>query len=174
MTNKEDIVIVDAVRTAIGNFSGGLATMTGAQLGAEVIKSLLSRNKLKADDVSEVIMGQVLTAGVGQNPARQALIQSGIAQEVPAMTINQVCGSGLRAVALAAQQVASGDARIVVAGGQESMSQSPHAAHLRDGKKMGGMEFVDTMLKDGLFDAFHWRIEMRDGPHAREIPMVEQ
>jgi len=155
MTNKEDIVIVDAVRTAIGNFSGGLATMTGAQLGAEVIKSLLSRNKLKADDVSEVIMGQVLTAGVGQNPARQALIQSGIAQEVPAMTINQVCGSGLRAVAEGMKSILSGDSRIVIAGGQESMSQSPHTMQLRNGVKMGDGTMKDTMIVDGLWDAFN-------------------
>lgn len=155
MANKDDIVIVDAVRTAIGNFSGGLATLTGAQLGAEVIKSLLSRNKLAAGDVNEVIMGQVLTAAAGQNPARQALIQAGIAQETPAMTINQVCGSGLRAVAEGMKSIRNGDATVVIAGGQESMSQSPHAMQLRNGVKMGDGKMQDTMIVDGLWDAFN-------------------
>lgn len=155
MSNAHDIVIVDAARTAVGNFSGGLSTLTGAQLGAEVIKALLERNKLDAADVSEVIMGQVLTAAAGQNPARQALIQAGIPKEVPAMTINQVCGSGLRAVAEGMKSILSGDSTIVIAGGQESMSQAPHAMQLRNGVKMGDGKMLDTMIADGLWEAFN-------------------
>ncbi len=155
MNDKTDIVIVDAVRTAVGNFSGGLASLTGAQLGAEVIKTLMQRNKLSASDVDEVIMGQVLTAAVGQNPARQAAIAAGVAQEKTAMTINQVCGSGLRAVAEGMKSIRAGDATIVIAGGQESMSQAPHAMQLRNGVKMGDGTLKDTMIVDGLWDSFN-------------------
>lgn len=155
MSAPEDIVIVDAVRTAVGNFSGGLSSLTAAQLGAEVIKALLARTKVSASDVSEVIMGQVLTATTGQNPARQSMIQAGIDQATPAMTINQVCGSGLRAVAEGFKSIKMGDASIVIAGGQESMSQSPHAIQLRNGVKMGNGTMIDTMIHDGLWDAFN-------------------
>lgn len=155
MTSASDIVIVDAVRTAIGNFNGGLASLPASALGAEVIKALMARNKLSSSDVCEVIMGQVLTAAVGQNPARQAAIAAGIDSAKTAYTINQVCGSGLRAVALAFQAIKNGDAQIVIAGGQESMSQSPHATRLRDGVKMGNASLVDTMITDGLWDCFN-------------------
>jgi acetyl-CoA C-acetyltransferase len=154
MTSKNDIVIVDALRTAVGNFSGGLSTLSAAQLGAEVIKQLVIRNKLSPEEVSEVILGQVLTAGVGQNPARQAALYAGLANQSTAYTINQVCGSGLRAVAEGMKSIAAGDAKIVVAGGQESMSQAPHAMQLRNGVKMGNGTMVDTMIQDGLWDVF--------------------
>lgn len=152
---NNEIVIVDAARTAVGNFSGGLASLTAAQLGAEVIKTLMARNKLSANDVDEVIMGQVLTATAGQNPARQAAIHAGVAQEKTAMTINQVCGSGLRAVAEGMKSIRNGDATIVIAGGQESMSQAPHAMQLRNGVKMGDGKMQDTMIVDGLWEAFN-------------------
>lgn len=155
MSNAQEIVIIDAVRTAVGSFAGGLSSLTGAQLGAEVIKALLARNKLDAAEVSEVIMGQVLTGLAGQNPARQALIHAGIPKEVPAMTINQVCGSGLRAVAEGMKSILTGDSSIVIAGGQESMSLSPHAMHLRNGVKMGDGKLQDTMIVDGLWEAFN-------------------
>lgn len=155
MTDKNDIVIVDAVRTAVGNFGGGLSTLTGAQLGAEVVKALLTRNKLAAEDVNELIMGQVLTATAGQNPARQTAILAGLAQESTAMTINQVCGSGLRAVAEGMKSIRAGDSSIVIAGGQESMSLAPHAMQLRTGVKMGDNKMQDTMIVDGLWDAFN-------------------
>lgn len=155
MADKNDIVIVDAVRTAIGNFSGGLSSFTAAQLGAEVIKSLITRNKIQASDVDEVILGQVLTASVGQNPARQAAIHGGLAQDSTAMTINQVCGSGLRAVAEGMKSIRIGDATIVIAGGQESMTQAPHAMQLRAGVKMGNGSMIDTMITDGLWESFN-------------------
>ena len=155
MSNQNDVVIVAALRTAIGNFLGGLSTLPASALGAEVVKALLARTKVGADEVSEVILGQVLTAGVGQNPARQTLIAAGISETVPAMTINQVCGSGLRAVAEGFKSIRNGDASIVIAGGQESMSQSPHAMRLRDGVKMGDAKMVDTMITDGLWDCFN-------------------
>ncbi len=155
MSASTDIVIVSAARTPVGSFNGALATLTGAQLGTVAIKAALERAKIEAGQVNEVILGQVLTAAQGQNPARQASIAAGIGKEAPAWLINQVCGSGLRAVALGAQQIALGDAAIVVAGGQESMSKSNHAAHLRDGVKMGDWNFIDTMIKDGLWDAFN-------------------
>lgn len=155
MTNQNDIVIVDAVRTAVGNFSGGLSTLTGAQLGAEVIKALLARTGVAAADVNELIMGQVLTTATGQNPARQAAIHAGLANQSTAMTINQVCGSGLRAVAEGMKSIQSGDSTIVIAGGQESMSLSPHAMQLRAGVKMGDGKMQDTMIVDGLWDAFN-------------------
>ncbi len=155
MANANDVVIVDAVRTAIGAFNGGLASVPASQLGANVIKAVLERNKIAAADVSEVIMGQVLTAGVGQNAARQATIAAGLPNETTAYTINQVCGSGLRAVALGFQAIQTGDSTIVVAGGQENMSASTHCMHLRDGVKMGNGTLVDTMIVDGLWDKFN-------------------
>ena len=155
MAQAQDIVIVDAVRTAIGNFAGSLGGLTAAELGADVIRALLQRNKLQAGDVDEVLLGQVLTAATGQNPARQAAIKAGISNEKTAMTINQVCGSGLRAVAEAMKSIRNGDANIVIAGGQESMSQSPHAMQLRNGVKMGNGTMTDTMIQDGLWDAFN-------------------
>jgi acetyl-CoA C-acetyltransferase len=149
------VVIASAARTAVGSFGGGLSSVSAASLGETAIKAALARAKTGAEDVSEVIMGHVLTAGQGQNTARQAAMGAGIAKERPAMTINQVCGSGLRAVALAAQAVKTGDASVVVAGGQESMSLSPHATFLRTGTKMGDVSQVDTMIKDGLWDVFN-------------------
>lgn len=150
------VVIVDALRTPIGTFGGALASMPASQLGALVIKALLERNNLAADQVDEVILGQVLTAGVGQNPARQAAIEAGIPQECPAMTINKVCGSGLKAVHLAAQAIKCGDAQVIIAGGQENMSASPHVLpKSRDGQRMGDWQLRDSMIVDGLWDAFN-------------------
>ena len=152
----EDIVIVSAVRTAVGKFGGSLAKVPATELGAIAIKAALERAKIGPDQVGEVIMGQVLAAGSGQNPARQALMKSGIAKETPAMTINAVCGSGLKAVMLAAQAVATGDSEIVVAGGQENMSASPHVLPgSRDGQRMGDWKMVDTMIVDGLWDVYN-------------------
>lgn len=150
-----DIVITSAVRTAIGAFGGSLSTRPASDLGQVVITESLKRSQVETSDVSEVIMGQVLTAATGQNPARQAAIQAGVPKEVPAMTINQVCGSGLKSVALGAMSISNGDNTIVVAGGQENMSLSPHAMHMRNGAKMGDASLVDTMIKDGLWDAFN-------------------
>ncbi len=150
-----DIVIVGAARTAVGAFNGVFANTPAHDLGAAAIKEALKRAKVDPADVDEVIMGQILTAGQGQNPARQAAMAAGIPQEATAWGLNQLCGSGLRAVAIGLQQIANGDADIIVAGGQESMSMSQHGAHLRNGTKMGDLKFVDTMLKDGLWDAFH-------------------
>lgn len=149
------IVIVSAARTAVGSFNGSFATMPAHELGASVIKAVLERGGVEARDVDEVILGQVLAAGEGQNPARQAAMKAGIPQEATSFGVNQLCGSGLRAVALGMQQIATGDASIIVAGGQESMSMAPHCAHLRGGVKMGDFKMVDTMLKDGLTDAFY-------------------
>ena len=150
-----DVVIVSAARTPVGAFNGALASQTAAQLGTVALKAAIERAKLSPGDIDEVILGQVLTAAQGQNPARQAAIHAGIPNTATAWGLNQVCGSGLRAVALGMQQIASGDVKIVAAGGQESMSKSTHAAHLRDGVKMGDWNFIDTMIKDGLWDAFH-------------------
>jgi acetyl-CoA C-acetyltransferase len=150
-----EVVIVSAARTPVGSFNGAFAAVPAHDLGKTAIAAALSRAKLAPKDVSEVILGQILTAAQGQNPARQASINAGIPVEAPAWIVNQLCGSGLRAVALGYQQIMGGDASIVVAGGQESMSQAPHAAYLRAGQKMGGLELIDTMLKDGLIDAFH-------------------
>jgi acetyl-CoA C-acetyltransferase len=152
---QDDIVIVGAARTPVGAFNGAFASMPAHELGAVAIKAALERAGVEAPKVSEVIMGQILTAGQGQNPARQASIAAGIPVESPAWGVNQLCGSGLRAVALGLQQIAGGDADIVVAGGQESMSMAPHCAHLRGGVKMGNYEMIDTMIKDGLWDAFN-------------------
>ena len=148
------IVIASAARTPVGSFSGALASLPAHELGKVAITAAIERAGLKPSDVSEVILGQILTAGQGQNPARQAAIAAGCPNETSAWGMNQLCGSGLRAVALGAQQVADDSAKIVVAGGQESMSNAPHVAHLRNGTKMGTVEFLDTMLKDGLWDAF--------------------
>jgi acetyl-CoA C-acetyltransferase len=150
-----EIVIVSAARTPIGSFNGALSSVPSYELGRIAIEAALQRAGVAAAEVNEVILGQVLQAGAGQGPARQAAIKAGIPAEAPAWSLNQLCGSGLRAVALAAQQIADGSSRIVVAGGQESMSQSPHCAHLRNGQKMGELALMDTMLKDGLWDAFH-------------------
>ncbi|HEX3984407.1 MAG TPA: acetyl-CoA C-acetyltransferase [Acidisoma sp.] len=150
-----DVVIVSAVRTPVGSFSGAFANVPAHDLGKVAIKAALERAGVAPGDVSEVILGQILTAAQGQNPARQASVNAGIPVETPAWIVNQLCGSGLRAAALGYQAIKNGDSTIVVAGGQESMSQAPHAAYLRAGQKMGSVEFVDTMLKDGLLDAFH-------------------
>lgn len=150
-----DVVIVSAVRTPVGSFNGALASLPAHDLGKVAIQAAIERAGIAAADVGEVIMGQVLQAGAGQGPARQAAVNAGIPVESPAWSLNQLCGSGLRAVALGAQQIADGSASVVVAGGQESMSQAPHAQQLRNGQKMGDLALVDTMIKDGLWDAFH-------------------
>jgi len=152
---NESIVIVAAKRTAVGSFGGGLSKVPAHELGATVIKQLLADTGVNASDIDDVIAGQVLTSGVGQNPARQTAILSGIDNANTAITINQVCGSGLRAVAMAMQSIACGDANIIIAGGQENMSLSPHCIHMRDGTKMGDATLHDTMIKDGLWDAFN-------------------
>jgi len=150
-----DIVIAAAARTPVGSFNGGLSSLPAHELGAIAIRAVLERAGVAAEEVDEVILGQVLQAGAGQGPARQAAVKAGVPIESPAWSLNQLCGSGLRAVALAYQQIAQGDADIVVAGGQESMSQAPHAQNLRTGQKMGDLSLIDTMIKDGLWDAFH-------------------
>ena len=152
---SKSVVITSATRTAIGSLGKSLKNISGVDLGSTVIKETIQRSKITPSDVDEVIMGQVLTAGTGQNPARQAAMKSGIPKEKPAYVVNQVCGSGIRSVASGFQSINSGDSKIVVAGGQESMSLAPHAIHLRDGKKLGDAELIDTMVKDGLWDAFH-------------------
>ncbi len=149
------IVIASAARTAVGSFNGAFGNIPAHELGAAAVKGVLERAGVDAKEVDEVILGQILTAGEGQNPARQAAMKAGIPQEATAFGINQLCGSGLRAVALGMQQIVTGDASIVVAGGQESMSMAPHCAHLRGGVKMGDFKMVDTMIKDGLTDAFY-------------------
>ncbi len=152
----EDIVIVSAGRTAVGKFGGSLAKTPATELGAAVIKAVLERSGLSSDQIGEVIMGQVLTAGVGQNPARQSVLKAGFSHGIPGLTINAVCGSGLKAVMLAAQSVATGDSEIVIAGGQESMSMSPHVLNgSRDGQRMGDWKMVDTMIVDGLWDVYN-------------------
>ena len=150
-----DVVIVGAARTPVGSFSGALSSLTAQQLGTIAIKAALERAKVDPKDVDEVIMGQILSANGGQNPARQAAMGAGIPQEATAWGLNQLCGSGLRAVALGLQQIANGDANVIVAGGMESMSLAPHVAFMRNGTKMGSLELLDTMLRDGLTDAFH-------------------
>ncbi len=151
----DDIVIVSAARTPVGSFSGAFGSLSATALGTVALQAAMQRAKVDPAEVDEVILGQVLAAGEGQNPARQAAHAAGVPDAKTAFGINQVCGSGLRAVALAAQQVRTGESAVVAAGGMESMSMSRHAAHLRAGTKMGGVEFIDTMLKDGLWDAFH-------------------
>ena len=150
-----NIVITSAVRTAVGSIGKSLKNVPADDLGSNVISNALKRSKLNQMDIDEIIMGQVLTGGAGQNPARQAAIKSGVPKEKPAYIVNQVCGSGIRSVASGYQSLKSGDSKIIIAGGQESMSLAPHAIHLRDGKKLGDTELVDTMIKDGLWDAFH-------------------
>ncbi len=151
----KNVVIVSAARTPIGAFNGALASVPASTLGETAIRAAMARASIAGEEVNDVIMGQVLTAGTGQNPARQAAVQAGIPVERTAITINQVCGSGLRSIAMGYQAIACGDADIVIAGGQESMSLSPHCAHLRNGQKMGDLNYVDTMIKDGLWDAFN-------------------
>jgi acetyl-CoA C-acetyltransferase len=149
-----DVVIASAVRTPVGSFNGALSSVPASHLGAVAIREALKRAKIEGGDVDEAIMGQILTAGAGQNPARQAAVEAGIPVEKTAYQINQLCGSGLRSVALGFQSIQIGDASIVVAGGQESMSQAPHCANLRNGQKMGDLQFIDTMIRDGLWDSF--------------------
>ncbi len=151
----DDIVIVAAARTPVGSFLGGLKDVSAAFLGQVAIKEVIKRGKLDPQEVDEVIMGQVLTGGTGQNPARQAALAAGLPKEKTALTINQVCGSGLRSIALGAQSINSGDTSIVICGGQESMSQAPHCANLRKGQKMGNLEFIDTMIHDGIWCAIN-------------------
>ena len=155
MKNPTDVVIASAARTPVGAFNGSLGTLPASELGRTVISAALDRANVAPEAVTEVIMGQILTAGAGQNPARQAAIGAGIPVERTAMVINQLCGSGLRAVALGFQSIRNGDADVVIAGGQESMTQAPHCANLRDGQKLGSLEMIDSMLIDGLWDAFH-------------------
>ncbi len=153
--NKNDIVITSAARTAVGSLGKTLKNISSIELGSSVISEVIKNSNLTNDDVDEIIMGQVLTGGTGQNPARQAAIMSGIPKEKTAYVVNQVCGSGIRSVASGYQSIKAGDSKITIAGGQESMSLAPHAIHLRDGKKLGNAEIIDTMIKDGLWDAFH-------------------
>ncbi len=155
MSASSSIVVASAARTAVGSFNGAFATTPAHELGATAIKGALERAGVDGKEVDEVILGQVLTAGEGQNAARQASMLAGLPKETTAWGLNQVCGSGLRTIAIGMQQIATGDARIIVAGGQESMSMSPHCAHLRQGVKMGDYKMVDTMIKDGLWDAFN-------------------
>ena len=155
MPASESIVVASATRTPVGAFNGSFANTPAHELGAIVIKEALARAGVEASEVDEVILGQVLTAGQGQNPARQAAIKAGVPKEVTAWGLNQVCGSGLRTIAIGMQQIATGDAKIIIAGGQESMSLSPHCAHLRAGVKMGDYSMIDTMIRDGLWDAFN-------------------
>jgi len=150
-----DVVIVSAARTPVGSFLGALSSLPASKLGEIAIRAALERAGVDPVDVDEVILGHVLQAAAGQGPARQAAMGAGIPKETPAWNLNQICGSGLRAVALGYQQIALGDAKVIVAGGQESMSQAPHAQHLRSGQKMGDLQFIDTMIKDGLWDAFN-------------------
>ena len=149
------IVITSAARTAVGSLGGSLKNIPATDLGSVVINECIKKSSLKTNQIDEVIFGQVLTGGAGQNPARQAAIKSGIPKEIPAYVVNQVCGSGIRSVASGFQSISSRDSSIVIAGGQENMSLAPHAIHLRDGKKLGDSQMIDTMIKDGLWDAFH-------------------
>ena len=155
MTSEKDVVIASAARTPVGAFNGGLSTLPASELGKAAIVAALERAGVSANEVSEVVMGQILTAGTGQNPARQAAIGAGVPVESTALVLNQLCGSGLRAVAAGYQSIRNEDADIVVAGGQESMSQAPHCAQPRDGQKLGGLQMIDTMLVDGLLDVFN-------------------
>jgi acetyl-CoA C-acetyltransferase len=154
-TDQATVVIASATRTPVGAFNGSLASLPAHELGKVAIRGALERARLEPGEISEVILGQILAAGAGQNPARQASILAGIPVDAPAWGMNQLCGSGLRAVALGAQQIQLGASKIVIAGGQESMSQAPHCAHMREGTKMGDVKFIDTMIKDGLWDAFN-------------------
>ena len=176
-SDKQTIVIASAARTPVGSFNGSLASLPAHELGKVAIQAALQRAGIEAGDVDEVILGQVLSAGGGQNPARQASIAAGIPVDSPAWGMNQLCGSGLRSVALGMQQILDGAARIVVAGGQESMSQAPHVAHLRNGTKMGEMKMLDSMLRDGLMDAFnnyHMGITAENVARQYQITREEQ
>ncbi len=155
MSDKKTVVITSAVRTAIGSLGGTLKNISAYKLGSAVISEAIKKSSLKSSDINEVIMGQVLTGGAGQNPARQASMDSGIPKETPSYVVNQVCGSGLRSIASGFHSILSNNSNIVVAGGQESMSQSPHVIHFRDGKKIGDTKLIDSMIKDGLWDAFN-------------------
>ena len=152
---NNNILITKALRTAVGSLGKSLKNVPAPNLSAEIILSLLKNSNIKSEEIDEIILGQVLTGNAGQNPARQAAIQAGLPKEVPAYIVNQVCGSGIRSIASGFQSIKSGDSKIVIAGGQENMSLAPHAIHLRDGKKLGNTEMTDTMIKDGLWDAFH-------------------
>ena len=153
--DKKEIIITSAIRTAVGSLNGSLKNIPSEELGSAVISESVKNSKLKNADIDEIIMGQVLTGGAGQNPARQASMKSGIPKEKPAYIVNQVCGSGIRSIASGFQSIKAGDSKIVIAGGQENMSLAPHAINLRNGKKLGDTEIIDTMIKDGLWDAFH-------------------
>jgi len=153
--SKKEVVITSAYRTAVGSLGKSLKNVPGEELGSAVISEAIKKSKINTNEIDEVIMGQVLTGGTGQNPARQAAMRSGIPKEKTAYIVNQVCGSGIRSIASGFQSIKAGDSRIVIAGGQESMSLAPHAIHLRDGKKLGDAQIIDTMIKDGLWDAFH-------------------
>jgi len=177
MDRNTEIVIAGAARTPIGAFNGAFASLAAHELGAIAIAEAVKRAKVAPADVGEVIMGQILTAGAGMGPARQAAMGAGIPKERTAFSVNQLCGSGLRSVALAAQQIAVGDAKIMVAGGQESMTQAPHCIHLRAGTKMGHTELVDTMIKDGLWDAFngyHMGMTIENVVQSHQISRIEQ
>ena len=177
MASENDIVIAAATRTAVGSFNGAFANVPAHELGAAAVRAVLEQGKTEAEAVSELIFGQVLTAAQGQNPARQASMLAGLPKETTAWSLNQVCGSGLRSVALGMQQIATGDASIIVAGGQESMSLAPHAAHLRSGTKMGDMNMIDTMIKDGLWDAFngyHMGVTAENVAREFQISRVQQ
>ena len=152
---NNNIVITRALRTAVGSLGKSLKNIPAPNLSAEIILSLLKNSNIKSEEIDEIILGQVLTGNAGQNPARQAAIQAGLPKEIPAYIVNQVCGSGIRSIASGFQSIKSGDSKIIIAGGQENMSLAPHAIHLRDGKKLGNTEMTDTMIKDGLWDAFH-------------------
>jgi acetyl-CoA C-acetyltransferase len=177
MPAKDGVVIASAARTPVGSFGGVLASLPAHELGRIAIRAALERAGVAPEQVSEVILGQILQAGQGQNPARQAAMNAGLPAEVPAWGVNQLCGSGLRAVALGAQAIAMGDSAIVIAGGQESMSRAPHCAHLRDGRKMGDMGFADTMITDGLWDAFndyHMGVTAENVARRWQISRAEQ
>ena len=150
-----DVYITSAIRTAVGSLGKSLKNIRAEDLGSAVISESISKSKIKPSDLDEIIFGQVLTGGSGQNPARQAAINAGVPKEVPAYIVNQVCGSGIRSIASGYQSIKAGNSKILIAGGQENMSLAPHAIHLRDGKKLGDAELIDTMIKDGLWDAFH-------------------
>ena len=152
---SNSVIITSAVRTAVGSLGKSLKNIPGDELGSKVISETINKSKINVTDVDEVIMGQVLTGGAGQNPARQAAVKSGVPKEIPAYVVNQVCGSGIRSIASGFQSIKSGDSKIVIAGGQENMSLAPHSIHLRDGKKLGDAKITDTMIKDGLWDAFN-------------------
>ena len=174
---KNDVIISAAVRTPIGTLGKTLKNIPSQELGAKAISEVIDRSQLKKKDIDEVILGQVLTGGTGQNPARQATIISGLPKEIPAHIVNQVCGSGLRSVASAFQSIKAGNSKIIVAGGQESMSLAPHAIYLRDGNKLGNTQIIDTLINDGLWDAFndyHMGVTAENVAEKFKIPRDEQ